>query len=59
MEKLIRFLKRLFSENLYGTITIKFENGKVPYIETTSIRKWQFEIFSFSCYNEHYLNLKN
>jgi len=43
MEKLIRFLQKLFADKFYGTITIKFENGKATHIETTSINKWQYK----------------
>jgi len=43
MEKLIRFLQKLFSEKFYGTITIKFENGKATHIEKTSSRKWEYK----------------
>ncbi len=43
MEKLIRFLKGLYSENFFGSVTIKFENGKVTHVELNSIRKWEYK----------------
>jgi len=43
MEKLIRFLQKLFADKFYGTITIKFENGKATHIEMTSSRKWEYK----------------
>ena len=43
MEKLIRFLQRLLAEKFYGTITIKFENGKATHIEMNSKRNWEYK----------------
>lgn len=45
MQKLIRFLQRLVAEKFYGTITIKFENGKATHIEMASMRKWEYKEF--------------
>jgi len=42
MEKLIRFLKGLNSENFFGSVTIKFENGKATHVELNSTRKWEY-----------------
>ena len=43
MEKLIRFLQKLFADKFYGTITIKFENGKATHVEMNSSRKWEYK----------------
>ncbi len=34
MEKIIRYLKRLCKEGFYGTLELRFENGKI-----TNLRK--------------------
>jgi len=43
MEKLIRFLQKLFADKFYGCVTIKFENGKATHVEATSTRKWEYK----------------
>ncbi len=43
MEKLIRFLQDLARNNYFGSVTIKFENGKATHIEANSIKKWQYK----------------
>ncbi len=43
MEKLIRFLQKLFSEKFYGYVIIKMENGKAAHIETNATRKWEYK----------------
>jgi len=43
MEKLIRFLKNLQSENFYGCVIIKFENGKATHVEINTTKKWQYK----------------
>jgi len=43
MEKLIRFLQKLFADKFYGCVTIRFENGKATHVETTSSRKWEYK----------------
>jgi len=42
-EKLFRFLASLILCEFYGTVTIKFENGKVTHVETETRRKWQYD----------------
>lgn len=48
MEKLLKFLKGLRSENFYGCVTIKYENGKATHVEITSTRKWEYKDLPFS-----------
>ena len=43
MEKLIRFLKRLHYDSFYGSVIIKYENGKATHVEVNSTRKWQYK----------------
>ncbi|MEW6203431.1 MAG: hypothetical protein AB1546_15745, partial [bacterium] len=43
MEKLFRFLSKLFYERFYGCVIIKFENGKATHIEMNSTKKWQYK----------------
>jgi len=43
MDKLIKFLKKLFYEKFYGSVTIKFENGKATHVEVNSTRKWEYK----------------
>ncbi len=43
MEKLIRFLQKLLAEKFYGTLIIKFENGKATHVEMISSRKWEYK----------------
>ena len=43
MDKLFRFLKKLFSEKFYGSVIIKFENGKATHVEMNSTRKWEYK----------------
>lgn len=43
MEKLFKFLKKLFSDKFYGSVIIKFENGKATHIEVNSTQKWQYK----------------
>lgn len=38
MERLVRFLQKLFSEKFYGCVIIKFENSKATHIEMTSAK---------------------
>ena len=38
MEKLFSFLMKLFTEKFFGSVTIKFEHGKVTHIEITTRR---------------------
>ena len=43
MERLFEFLKNIFAEKFYGTITIKFERGKVTHVEMETRRAWAFK----------------
>jgi len=42
-EKLFHFLAGLVLERFYGTVTIRFEAGKVTHVETESRRMWQYK----------------
>ena len=42
-EKLFRFLAGLLLEKFYGTVTIRFEAGKVTHVETGARRLWQYK----------------
>ena len=41
-EKLFHFLARLILDRFYGTVTIRFESGKVAHVETETRRAWQY-----------------
>lgn len=41
-EKLFRFLAKLILDKFYGTVTIRFENGKVTHVETETRRMWEY-----------------
>lgn len=43
MERLARFLARFFVERFFGTVTIKFENGKVTHVEVITRQTWQYK----------------
>ncbi len=43
VEKLVRFLTGLLLEKFYGTVTIRFEAGKVTHVETGTRRAWQYK----------------
>ena len=42
-EKLFPFLKRLAVDRFYGSVTIKYEHGKVTHVETETRRHWQYK----------------
>jgi len=42
-EKLFHFLARLILDKFYGTVTIRFESGKVTHVETETRRMWQYQ----------------
>ena len=42
-EKLFKFLARLILERFYGSVTIKFEAGKVTHVETETRRAWAYK----------------
>ena len=41
-EKLFKFLAGLILGRFYGSVTIKFEHGKVTHVETETRRHWQY-----------------
>ena len=42
-EKLFKFLAALMLQRFYGTVTIRFEAGKVTHVETQSRWMWRYE----------------
>ena len=42
-EKLFHFLARLVLDKFYGSVTIRFEHGKVTHVETETRRAWQYK----------------
>ena len=42
-EKLFKFLAGLILDQYYGSVTIKFEAGKVTHVETETRRTWQYK----------------
>ena len=42
-EKLFHFLAGLLLEKFYGTVTIRFEAGKVTHVEAETRRMWQYK----------------
>ncbi len=45
-KKLFHFLAKLILDKFYGKVTIHFEHGKVPHVETESKRPWQHKDLS-------------
>ncbi|HOY64227.1 MAG: hypothetical protein BWY28_03090 [bacterium ADurb.Bin236] len=43
MDKLIKFLLKLYANKFYGCVIIKFENGKATHVEMNSTRKWEYK----------------
>jgi hypothetical protein len=41
-EKLFKFLASLMLRGFYGTVTIRFEHGKVTHVEVATRRMWQY-----------------
>jgi hypothetical protein len=41
-EKLFTFLARLMVDRFYGSVTIKFEAGKVTHVTSESTRTWKY-----------------
>lgn len=41
-ERLFKFLAGLVLEKFYGSVTIKFEGGKVTHVETETRRRWEY-----------------
>jgi hypothetical protein len=48
-EKLFRFLAGLMLQRFYGTVTIRFETGKVTHVTAETTRTWDTGIFVESC----------
>lgn len=44
-EKLLEFLASLILHEFHGTVTIRFETGKVTHVETVSWRMWRYQDF--------------
>ena len=42
-EKLFRFPASLILREFYGSVTIKFDAGKVTHVETETRRTWQYK----------------
>lgn len=42
-EKLFRFLASLILRGFYGTVTMRFEAGKVTHVETETRRTWPYK----------------
>ncbi len=42
MKKLFVFLSRFFLDNFFGTVTIRFERGKVTHVEVETKRVWTY-----------------
>ncbi len=42
-EKLFRFLADLMLREFYGSVTIRFEAGKVTHVEVETRRTWQYK----------------
>jgi len=42
-EKLFHFLARLILDKFYGSVTIRFESGKVTHVETEIRRMWRYK----------------
>ena len=41
-EKLSQFLQGLALDRFFGTVTIKYEHGKVTHVETETRRHWEY-----------------
>ncbi|GAG11807.1 unnamed protein product [marine sediment metagenome] len=41
-EKLFKFLASLMLDRFYGTVTIRFESGKVTHVEADTRRMWEY-----------------
>jgi hypothetical protein len=42
-EKLFKFLAGLILDKFYGSVTIKFEHGKVTHVEQEAKRHWEYK----------------
>jgi len=55
-EKLFKFLARLILDRLYGSVTIKFEAGKLTHVETETRRSWRYRDLPDEGYGEPHAN---
>jgi len=42
-EKLLKLLAHFVFQRFYGTVTIRFEGGKVTHVESETRRTWQYK----------------
>ena len=42
-EKLFRFLAKLIVDKFYGSVTIRFEAGKITHVQTETRRQWRYK----------------
>jgi len=42
VEKLFGFLQRFFGRDFFGTITLRFESGKVTHVDVETKRSYRF-----------------
>ena len=47
-EKLFKFLASLMMRGFYGTVTIRFEAGKMTHIEIQNRRTWEYKVLPVS-----------
>jgi argininosuccinate synthase len=47
-EKLLRFLVCPMQRDIYGTVTIRFESGKVTHVEMRNRRTWEYKALPVS-----------
>ncbi len=52
-EKLFRFLASLILREFYGTVTIRFEAGKVTHVEAETRRMWRYRDLPDEMDHEH------
>lgn len=45
-ERLLKFRAGLILDRFYGTVTIRFESGKVTHVETETRPTWQYRDLS-------------
>ena len=51
-EKLFRFLARLMLDRFHGTVTIRFQAGKVTHVTRESTRTWEYRDLPSECADE-------
>jgi len=42
-ERLFKFLASLVMRGFYGTVTIRFESGKVTHVTTETAQTWEYQ----------------